>query len=696
MTTTTLLLLAALAQTKKVTVTTPLAHSSVVLEQFGKAAGVTMKPTGTVLKDYFFVRFKDTPLDVAMDRIAKTLNATWALQEDGSYLLKRSQTQDLQTGKPPLDNSPIKKAVDDIKVEPFDTESFRKTVEEAKKLADSRDPNIWQQIQKVDANSPLDRFAKRLVKMIGAETLSAIKEGETLWFAPNPTRRQAALPQAASSAYQLLVQEVEASRALVPEEPQHGGYYIAVLNPLRIDVHKPVKFGLAVTRYQGGGMNATAYFQQDNTFDQRNVSLQSGGLGTAPDPKGVFAGIKTKFEPGPELQELISAMKKIYSTNGIRDISPEAASAWARVFHDSQGRDFTTVLGSEFFQQSADAKGTDMVALVPDLLSFLPVFAAGSGQSTNEMQQMWSLASQFPGGVNISEADGYVSVRPADYVAGRDRLDRKSLEKLMAGDADLDTLADFVGATESDDTVMVAMIVSTLARPGSANRLGSLQSNPDLLRIYGRLSPQERRQAKNGGYEIPLTNIPPHLVKPIDKMVFGKNMQLTDSYDARDKAEPNVRYGASSIDKFTAFCLGNGLPSGSKLRIIVEDRDRLFMRRSGKYGTNDQATSIDSAAQQIAAQTSPAFENEEYYRENKVVGFCVTNQTELFLEFEFPGAGVNREMLAFPKPMGESSFVEASKLPTKWRDQLVTAIDKMKEMYKDIPAQRGYTPPPLR
>ena len=58
-----------LAQERTVTFTYPCAHSSVVLEAFGREIGEVIKPSGSVVKDYFLVRFEGMPVEDVGSRV---------------------------------------------------------------------------------------------------------------------------------------------------------------------------------------------------------------------------------------------------------------------------------------------------------------------------------------------------------------------------------------------------------------------------------------------------------------------------------------------------------------------------------------------------------------------------------------------------------------------------------------------------
>ena len=86
---------AVLAQERTVTFTHPCAHSSVVLEAFGREIGETIKPGRSVNKDYFLVRFDGMPVEDAKAAIAKTLKAKWEMK-DGTLYLTRTRAMENQ------------------------------------------------------------------------------------------------------------------------------------------------------------------------------------------------------------------------------------------------------------------------------------------------------------------------------------------------------------------------------------------------------------------------------------------------------------------------------------------------------------------------------------------------------------------------------------------------------------------------
>ena len=70
------------------------AKAEVVLADLGKELGMDLRPSGTVQDDYFVVRFAGVPVQEALDKIAKTLNASWTKQGAVTYL-GRTRPQDV-------------------------------------------------------------------------------------------------------------------------------------------------------------------------------------------------------------------------------------------------------------------------------------------------------------------------------------------------------------------------------------------------------------------------------------------------------------------------------------------------------------------------------------------------------------------------------------------------------------------------
>ena len=89
------------AQPQTLTFTHACDQSSVVLEALGEELGMTLKPSGSVNKDYFFVGFKDVSAQVIFDKIAETLNAKWVRKGNVTYLTRSSDMDkaEVQAGK---------------------------------------------------------------------------------------------------------------------------------------------------------------------------------------------------------------------------------------------------------------------------------------------------------------------------------------------------------------------------------------------------------------------------------------------------------------------------------------------------------------------------------------------------------------------------------------------------------------------
>ena len=92
-------LIAVTLQERTVTFTHRCANSSIVLEALGKEIGITLRPKGTVLKDYLLIRFKDLPVETALEKLADSINATWE-GKGGVRYLDRTREDHIEEMKP--------------------------------------------------------------------------------------------------------------------------------------------------------------------------------------------------------------------------------------------------------------------------------------------------------------------------------------------------------------------------------------------------------------------------------------------------------------------------------------------------------------------------------------------------------------------------------------------------------------------
>ena len=690
-------LLVLAARPQSVTLTSSLAPSAVVLAELGKAARVEMKPSGSVNKDVFFVHFADTPLDVAMKRVAETLNATWTKQPDGSYLLGRTQAQDLDDGGYTRDlRDSVRKSLAETQLADLDDATVKKAISDAEVVVKSDGKGFeYADVNRFGLFNPPERLGIRLLKIVGPDAIANIPDGEVVWFASAPTTKQRSLPADAARALDLYVAEAKAvSRAFPPDYHQPPGLYVSFLNQAHIDTGQPFKFGFNVTR-QGDSVFGTVILEQGDVEEVESAELLPPR--EQPQPGNALTKLKEPFTLDDEHMRLVEVLKSVSELGALRDAVADK-TAWRAVFNDAGRRDFTTVLAASFMTQTAQALKQDMVAVMSDLACCEPLRSQIKQERENTLGEVWGQVSRFFSGLRISEGGGYVSVRPRDKMVGRDRLDRRILARVMSRPGNmtlgLDDMADLVAGTESDDGVKAGMAFIGLANAGIfQDSVSSIVRQPDVLRIYGRLSPDQRDRAKKDSCVVPLSSLPANLRKPVERLVYGHNMKLTTDLSDFEQVSLESEVSVGGMTNFSSFCLGNGFPAGSQLRITAHADERLLVGQQGLVG-RFRAMTAEDAASSIAYAQSPAGQANDYYKNYPIVGLSVVPDTELVLTFEFPDAGVQRRALVIPELKSDPKYLAPGELPAKWRDALLPKIAQFQEMYKSLPVGSAAPPPP--
>ncbi|HXH59882.1 MAG TPA: hypothetical protein VNI20_00840, partial [Fimbriimonadaceae bacterium] len=195
----TLVLGAALLQQQTITFTHPCANSAVVLEALGKRLGVTMRPSGSVTKDYFLVSFHDITKEEALDKIASALNATWEEKNDVTYLT-RTHNQELaeKDAVHKQEVQAIQEWLDKNKVtDDFTLDKAKGMLEQLLPLAPypgSYDEVRLNKFDEIEKSSPINRYALRLAAEIGAEAIAQTYLSDPIVFTQNPTGSQRQFP----------------------------------------------------------------------------------------------------------------------------------------------------------------------------------------------------------------------------------------------------------------------------------------------------------------------------------------------------------------------------------------------------------------------------------------------------------------------------------------------------------------------
>ena len=247
------------AQPQTVTFTHPCAHSSVVLEALGQELNLTLKPSGSVNKDYFLLRFKDVPVKEAFNKIAVTLNATWT-QKDDIYYLGRTRAQEISEKKAAVaENAALIEnwlAERDVEGE-YTVDRAKKLLADLALLVESgaaNDPERYGSLSALGDHAPLARCLYRLMRTIGVANLADVPKGEDVQYVLNPNASQRQLPR--GNALRLFEQENALHKSVLEESGildrlEGNAYYSPLTAPYWRSPVKREPTMLSVLRNEG-------------------------------------------------------------------------------------------------------------------------------------------------------------------------------------------------------------------------------------------------------------------------------------------------------------------------------------------------------------------------------------------------------------------------------------------------------------
>ncbi|MEX2242902.1 MAG: hypothetical protein WD716_03545 [Fimbriimonadaceae bacterium] len=208
-------LIAVTLQERTVTFTHRCANSSIVLEALGKEIGMTLRPKGTVLKDFLFIRFKDLPIETALDKLADSINATWE-GENGVRYLDRTREDHIEEMKPvwPLVDRFIAKNDG-----PFPTVEELVPLFAKLGMADKGSERFFDVYRQLNAISPPNRAMAAMVRTLDRDDLAIWSLDGTIEFnALDPESRRPFTPPM-KRAIERMMQEL----AIVRESVQRAG-----------------------------------------------------------------------------------------------------------------------------------------------------------------------------------------------------------------------------------------------------------------------------------------------------------------------------------------------------------------------------------------------------------------------------------------------------------------------------------------
>ncbi|HXH60036.1 MAG TPA: hypothetical protein VNI20_01620 [Fimbriimonadaceae bacterium] len=671
----TLVLTVALAQQQTISFTHPCANSAVVLEALGKQLGVTMRPSGSVTKDYFLVSFHDVPVSEALKRLASSLHATWMQERDVRYLT-RTHAQELQEDQEVREESVrhVQEWLDKhhVKAE-WSLDSARALIEEELSIANSKDtvPDAYNRLHALDKQSSSYRYLYRLLLSIGAERLADAQEGQPVEYVESPTSRQRLLPARPTELFRaeddLYVEALSRSGALDRLAPNTA--YTSLFSPYDLDNERNTATKLTVSR---NASNITFELAIGGHGKVREVIAES--FLADPLPKELLQQQGSYTPTTVETEMGATADLSTFWNKAPANVSGETIEA----LRDPVAHDPLADYGANWILQAANGLGKNVVGVLPDDLSLSTLFSV-QGKRLNYSALWSSLRISMTSRCEVGVDGDWISIypsRPRDVREARlDRVAWKGLIKRgkVGGEASLEDYAAYAALSDDDSSVLLAMFSPHDLGQGFVIEYPQQTDWLDALRLYGRVTRAQQVAARNGGVELLVTGMRNELWEPARRLLGQPFTVLTSQKMPHAWEEPLMRLSGPG-DHGPIGLVASDPPPRSVVRIFKLTGKVVCQKRDN--GLQYKGTSPDMMGMELAFQS---------LRPENAVGrqpyFAVSLAEQLLIEFEFPGAGYVYKRIQIDHVGSDLKYVPLDNLPDDVRETIQKAFEKYKKRY---------------
>jgi hypothetical protein len=663
-----LLLVASLPQT--VTFSHPGAHSSVVLAAFGKAVGETIRPTGSVLRDYFLVRFDEMPVADAKAAIAKALNATWTVSGGVTYLTRTKQQENAEEQeldeafRKSLEKAILEERKNDAERKPYDAKAMAELLRQMK-------PDEYPEFDVPE--DPTDRLYSRLVASLDVKDLLASPNGRVV-YSTKPEGDEKPLPKAWREAYATFLAESASWREIIgsvfDEEDErrmwfydYGGRLDEVASfDLEIK-QREVSLGISFEWEDGGssmGRGAISYFEEP-------------GSGMEELTKGVQTKARTDEETRHAWSEPDYSFAFDHWEESSREkVDPKSiALPLKRCINDLENNEPLETLVSWPFLQLAEAKGTNMVVLMPDSLAGWPFATKLTGETTLEelFESWWS-----PLCAKLDANLGCWYLYPFDRPDAREhRTDRAAFGRLLRavtkrGWRGVAETASFLSTTDATEISSGLVNLLSLAACEKPQAYSSSQTFGQAERMFAALPSSMWRSAFGTGFDLPVEQWPARLREVVATHDFGDEA-FSPNFDPETDIDPETYEAAYKNAPKVSDAVRRGFPRGTTLHVEIESAPTLWIQR----GDYKQEANVESVGWYVV---NGERETEGDYR---VRGFAPGWRETLTVEIRIPRVGAYATAAGFAYTPFTEEYKALDKLDPELRKAIEEAVKKTRE-----------------
>lgn len=578
---------------QKVTMTRLAAPARVVLSELSAKTGIHFAPFSKTAEDTLLLKVKDVKLSELMTQIADADGAQWFL-EDGIYKLTRTIQLEKKQRQEAIEERAkrIKISIAAMMNQTGPSMTKMDSQQLVDLYVDGFKPPSYSQPKGLAEKSPAARAIISMLAGMDPTDLAGLPSGVRTVFSTESTQSQRQLPRSLKSVDQRFVADQKAYvAAFQARDPKAGegvrqygqiaGPYMGTGSP-----DGPLGRDLLILKRDGNAIAA-----EISVFDPNGLLIANGAyrleVKRAPVPPEVASGDPIAYSPlALELSKtLFDQYYARMNTSGwssvgrsdengefiefrtVTDLKgmPNASDALRQYLLSPETHDPQSLGTSEALFATADFKGANLVACVPDGSFWSMNVSANSGKNTpGNILTAWAPNA----GLNIEIHDGWMLVKPKSYDnLQTSRVNRPGLGNVvrLLNRQGYVGLADFGAylANQPKDPEYTDMdgYLMTMINSAAAFQLTDFNSGVrfDAIRFWGTLNDTQRTALYRGG-TLNLANLGPRSREVIFHDVF-------ESWSGPDVKHPegltlsNVNQQKSYLGLERTEALPNGLPT---------------------------------------------------------------------------------------------------------------------------------------
>lgn len=699
----------------KVTYTSSAARIGTELDAIAKLTSVSLAVSQPMESEIVLVDVKDVPLSTVMAKIAAVTSGAWEQVTGGGYRLIPDSSLRRQEGVSSRMQR-VKKLDDQIK-KLYDPIQKKPQLNADNVGNGSMNGNLSVGLggggtgMTMTDESPSGRAVARILKAIGPGPFADLEPGDRVVWATNPNRAQTALPSAANSAIQTLVDEQRVFAAAAaknkkddnnPPEQQEAIKQITDMFGLNLDsmskplAGPPAKVLFIAARQSIFGNVALSLILFDANgkviMTGRNNLQVGGGFLDMGDLTDMANQMKQPPKQDNEKEIALSPLSKEMATmrgaggmNG-NTMQAKIPDDLRKALLKPDERDPLSFAESEATVALAASKGKGLVAELPDSMLQFSIAGFVGGQKLT----LSSFADKLRKVAAVEEQDGVLVVKPTDPFGNRlARVDRKALALFIQASngkefAPLEELAKYaLRNPEPSETPAATTYFMIFAPDALQSGIGG-RADWNMLRLFATL-PEQTRLGMERGSAMPLGNLTPDQAGYAARLLFGANVHLqVENPNAAKSAMPGFFEQAMSMFKMPTDyraepteAMPNGLPRAGTLSLDVSNEPVMKSTSQGMMGM--AALGLDELAMLQFFKETPQFAQAQAYMPN-LDQLKLGSRNIYHFKFRVAPDISESETLIDNTMSADAQMVSMSNLPDAIKKQIDARIAQFKKL----------------